>query len=84
MNTCNSNSIKLLFPLFGILLFIVCPLLFPTIGEQQNSYVQELCFTAFVWIALGYKWLQRKEPVTLRLLDIAIGICLFAPLAHAP
>lgn len=68
--------------LFGILLFIVCPLLFPTIGEQQNSYVQELCFTAFVWIALGYKWLQRKELVTLRLLDIAIGICLFALLLH--
>lgn len=68
--------------LLGILLFIVCPLLFPTIGEQQNSYVQELCFTALVWIALGYKWLQRKEPVTLRWLDMAIGICLFALLLH--
>lgn len=68
--------------LLGILLFVVCPLLFPKVGEQQNSYVQELCFTAFVWIALGYRWLQRKEPVTLRLLDMAISICLLALLLH--
>lgn len=82
MNTCNSSSIKLLSSLLGILLFIVCPLLFPKVGEQQNSYVQELCFTALVWVALGYKWLQRKETVTVRLLDMAIGICLLALLLH--
>ena len=58
---------------FCILLLIVCPLLFPKIGEQQYSYVQGLCFLLLAWLALVFQIQKHKQ---------AMGVCLLILLVH--
>ena len=58
---------------FCILLLIVCPLLFPKIGEQQYSYVQGLCFLLLAWLALVFQLQKHKQ---------AMGVCLLILLVH--
>ena len=58
---------------FCILLLIVCPLLFPKIGEQQYSYVQGLCFLLLAWLGLVFQIQKHKQ---------AMGVCLLILLVH--
>ena len=68
--------------IFGLLLLILCPLLFPKIGEQQYSYVQGLCFLSLAWVALVFQIRKHKQTMVLRSMDIAAAICLLALLLH--
>ena len=57
----------------GALLFVVCPFLFPKLGEQQNSYVQILFFSVVLCCGLVYKvWYPKLGWLTFRLLDASI------------
>lgn len=67
---------------FCILLLIVCPLLFPKIGEQQYSYVQGLCFLSLAWMALAFQIQKHKQAMVVRSMDVAMGVCLLALLVH--
>lgn len=68
--------------LFGILLFVICPFMFPSIGEQQYSYLQGLFFLCITWIALTIKLSNRKCHISIRILDAALSICLIAMMIH--
>ena len=67
---------------FGFLLLIVCPLLFPKIGEQQYSYVQGLCFLGLAWMALIFQMQKRRQAMVVRSMDMAMGVCMLALLLH--
>lgn len=67
---------------FCILLLIVCPLLFPKIGEQQYSYVQGLCFLLLAWLGLVFQIQKHKQAIVVRSMDVAMGVCLLALLLH--
>ncbi len=65
-----------------ILLLIVCPLLFPRIGEQQYSYVQGLCLLSLAWLALTVQMQKRRHAMVVRSMDVAVGVCLLALFLH--
>lgn len=73
---------KSIFSIFDFLLLVVCPLLFPNIGEQQYSYAQGLCFLLMAWLALAFQIRKHKQTMVLRSMDIAVGVCLLALLLH--
>lgn len=67
---------------FGLLLLIIYPLLFPKIGEQQYSYIQGLCFLSLAWMALAFQMQKHKQAMVVRSMDVAMGVCLLALLLH--
>ena len=73
---------KSIFSIFGFLLLVVCPLLFPKIGEQQYSYVQGLCFLLLAWLALAFQIRKQKRAMVIRSMDVAVCVCLLALLVH--
>ena len=73
---------KSIFSIFGFLLLVVCPLLFPNIGEQQYSYAQGLCFLLMAWLALAFQIRKQKRAMVIRSMDVAVCVCLLALLVH--
>ena len=82
MNKFGIDRYELSTMLFGILLFVVCPFIFPSIGEQQYSYLQGLFFLSISCIALTVKLSNRKCHISIRSLDAALSICLIAMVIH--
>ena len=73
---------KSIFSIFDFLLLVVCPLLFPNIGEQQYSYAQGLCFLLMAWLALTFQMQKNKRAMVIRSMDVAVCVCLLALLLH--